>query len=572
MGIKGKMDIIKFNDEFLNMSIMSDEWWLNKEYWEQVLQPNTIWNIYKYKCEFDNPIKSCNSIWYYSEDEIWEVISKGRAVIIIGDVVRDYLKRIFLRPNSNNQKGNLYNFLDTELQKIDNNKDKEKQEKDKDKKSMINYFDKIEDRIREYTKDYVKIKSMIDELINLSYEKDFEDKLDKSDLIYVKAKETKTKPSEDQPFNGVELFDDDDVVCRRALNFTTGQILTRSPGDYITTQVDINMNYFKNDEDKEDAMEEAWGILETIYPESLTPTILFYVMSMRGTKEAMCMVNTGTGMNGKSKMVSWLFHTFGRDFVKCIDQSFFYKNSSESNNKKILNSIKNCRLIHCDDLDDSMIATDKLKVFSENHVIETTGLYKDGTIKTNYRARPVINKNSDINIKGKGMDGGLRRRLKTNYHKIQFKHEKDIDPNNNYHVLADNNIDVIIQEDYHRHALFFLLLKYSIKHQNDDENIQIINDAFMAETLEMMEDCKEEWQTWINDNIVKSDNNDWISWTKLQKILPSSPSSSPKKKLFKEYILEQYPGIEMVEQKTIAGKTHRNIFYGLKIQIDDYEF
>jgi hypothetical protein len=116
------------------------------------------------------------------------------------------------------------------------------------------------------------------------------------------------------------------------------------------------------------------------------------------------------------------------------------------------------------------------------------------------------------------------------------------------------------------------LLKYSIKHQNDDENIQIINDAFMAETLEMMEDCKEEWQTWINDNIVKSDNNDWISWTKLQKILPSSPSSSPKKKLFKEYILEQYPGIEMVEQKTIAGKTHRNIFYGLKIQIDDYEF
>ena len=50
MGIKGKMDIIKFNDEFLNMSIMSDEWWLNKEYWEQVLQPNTIWNIYKYKC------------------------------------------------------------------------------------------------------------------------------------------------------------------------------------------------------------------------------------------------------------------------------------------------------------------------------------------------------------------------------------------------------------------------------------------------------------------------------------------------------------------------------------------
>ena len=38
----------------------------------------------------------------------------------------------------------------------------------------------------------------IDELINLSYEKDFEDKLDKSDLIYVKAKETKTKLTQPQ--------------------------------------------------------------------------------------------------------------------------------------------------------------------------------------------------------------------------------------------------------------------------------------------------------------------------------------------------------------------------------------
>ena len=362
-------------------------------------------------------------------------------------------------------------------------------------------------------------------------------------------------------FDGEEYFEMIDRKTPIMIDLNSpGSTYQREPKYFMTNELDVVVG-----QSDDYQLSELENILIDICNGSrdrMQQVLLGYIMALKGTDKHYTFCHTGNGSNGKSILTALLQATF-KPFVLTVDSVELLKKSKGSRDK-FHSSLTGKRLLLIEELDESEVDTEELKILSGNAQISYKGLYRQNTIDINYTGRLFINKNNELNVGTKGNDGGLARRIKIIEHSNKFvsPEEKEKYPDNDKIIEGDGELEKRIKNGEYSGAFFDLVLQ--LISSNVVENWQ---EEFGKETNELLDDCVCDITEWARDRIVRCSEEDLDPLTlhaimdEISNELPNVKKKEVKNKL-KQYFKQRFPNTVIEECRYYHdGKRERGVTY-----------
>lgn len=559
MNIKKNMDIDNFNDYYIsNKELLKEDYLVSQDYWDNVFCYKNLAD-YHLRIAGDNRIVHDGVKYYYfhPKKRIWVVVNIKEVICIIGDDIGNFFNCYFFKGNQLDEAWKL----------------RKKSEDDTTKKNETAFFKKQRERCRAFISNHLEVKRLgIDSILFHLTDKEFGGRLNQKLLINVYTREIKKEweqwgSGEDAHDIPVEI----ETLEPTTIDLQSGHIYPRSPEDYMTTETNLISNYFKHKEDENDALRNLKEkIIEPICGDDEIAIMGAYMEALRGTDQHFVCVNEGSGMNGKTKIMEFLQHTFGENIVKTVHPDLLYKICK--NRDQALHECIGARILIADEAENNQVCPKMLKKLSENFTGWVNLKYIAELVRVDLKCRLFISKNQSLNLGDSGNDGGLQRRIKAyQYKRVFYNGENDTtkqipyDEMNENHRLADMEIENYIKDDTYRHALFLYMWDLSMKYDSN-KIIEIINKATSEKTHDLLDSYKPQWIETIEDEIEVGTPKDYILWKDFSHI------PGIKKIDFKEYLLKHFPSCQHQDRKKIKGIFYRDVFIGLKKkEIDIYD-
>lgn len=545
------MDINNFNTFYIeDEEILKGDYLVSQDYWDKVFCYKNL-SHYHLRIAGDNRIVYDGVKYYHfhREKRIWVVISIKEVICIIGDDIGNFFNMYFFKGN---QLDEAWNF-------------RKKSEDDTTKKNETAFFKKQRERCRAFISNHLEVKRLgIDSILFHLTDKEFGGKLNQKYLINVY--ERQIKQEWEQCGSGEDARDwpkEVEVLEPITIDLQTGNTFPRSPEDYMTTETNLITNYFKNKEDKEDALRNLKeNIIEPICGIDEIAIMGAYMEALRGTDQHFVVVNEGSGMNGKTKIMEFLQHTYGENIVKTVHSDLLYKICK--NRDQALHDCIGARILIADEAENNQVCPKMLKRISENSTCYVNLKYIPELVRVDLRCRLFISKNQSLNLGDSGNDGGLQRRIKAYQYKRVFYNGEDdttkqipYNEDDDNHRLADMEIENYIKDDNYRNALFLYMWDLSMKYDSD-EIIKIINETTKEKTNDLLDSYKPQWIETLEDEIEVGTPKDYILWKDFSHI------PGIKKIDFKQHLLKHFPSSTYKDRKNIKGTYVRDVFIGLK--------
>lgn len=469
---------------------------------------NVIYNYYKH--EFICANIRDNS-WYYFNSEIggkWEETEQGH----------------LLRKKFSNDIVQLYMYFQMKYQD-EINKCIDPEGDDCEKHTMYT------NRVVNISKVIIKLKDsgykdkIIKECKEYFYDKKFEDKLDsKKNLVGFE--------------NGV--YDLNKSVFRDGL-----------PDDYVTMSTGLTIPVRSKPCTIQDILEQSKDIenyheindglddfMKKVYPkvDVLEYTLRFLSSCLSGEiQEEKFYFWTGSGGNGKSKLVELIDHSLG-EYSGSLDVAFLTsKRGCSSSASPELENVKNCRFVSMSEPEkEDVVYSGKLKQMSGGDKMTSRGLFKDTKrFKPQFKIILMCN---DL-PKLAGNDGGIWRRIEVVNYIAKFSDNPrpcEADP---YQYLADEKLSSKLEE-WKLLFMIKLLEKYTIYCVEGTNPPKEVKNSTMK-----YRSSNDIIANWIDDCVIEDDGfftldelfSAWERWCDEEGV---HPKQRPVKKEIKNYLIK----------------------------------
>jgi P4 family phage/plasmid primase-like protien len=427
--------------------------------------------------------------WYQFREHKWVNIGDG----------------IALRQKISNQLLNEYFKCNTRL----NTKAQTLDEDDPMKEIMVNNIGKISKVMAKLKTNSFK-KSLIDECTELFYDEDFENKLDtKVHLIGFE--------------NGV--YDLDNDLFRDGI-----------PDDYITFSTGINYEEFEHDEE---SIVQIYTFLQQILPDKdqreYVITFLASCLDGRITEEKFP-IWTGTGGNGKSKLIELYCKSFG-EYTGVLPISMITQKRSraEACDPNLVGA-KGKRLCYFQEPDEGdKINVGLMKEMTGGDKVKARGLYsKPIEFKPQFKLLLACNEKPDM---GNGQDQGVWRRVRVVDFTSKFRDNPD--PRDPTQFKIDHHLSEKF-DSWMEPFMYILLQYYKIYKKNglkepesvklSTQNYQNDSDVFSQFFTEKIEEVE---GSMIHIDIAHSKFKDWHN-------LSICNGKTPSRKDFKKNMIQKF--------------------------------
>ena len=549
MNIKDNMDIDNFNKIFFDDKLHED-YLLDENYYTGLLSNE---NLVKYLNselhKWDERLVFCRGRGYhYGTKCKWEIISNDRCQWIISKYIVRFLTIHLVK---NKQLQNAMKSLP-------------EPPSEKEQKALVKFLQKQYAKIQKYTENEFEVDKHFKKIKELITDDDLENKLNRCELIncYRRVEKKEYIQHEDLVGEEYEKYTYIDEAC--AIDLRTGEIHDRSPDHYLTTETLINLDYFElYEKNKEYYISSVEELLRPILGiEKRKGMCAGLILALRLSPLPFFMVNEGSGQNGKTLLFDFVKNTFGKEFVKDAYNDFFYEGSSKDQG---YDDLYGARIVLAEELKDKQVDVAFLKLVSTHHEAKFKAKYIQELQNGYWTSKVFINKNKMINLGEAGDDGGLKRRMNTcKFETTFFNSEDDIckgikfNSSNSNHQLGSSSVNDDIENPDYQHGLFFYLLEISKKHQKDEDLFKILHNNFMKETMEVMDSQRPEYLDWIDNELEKGKEEDFILWKDWKKRVGTRNKTN-----WRDYIKNTFNGI-YIDITTINKKTYRDVIWGVR--------
>lgn len=257
---------------------------------------------------------------------------------------------------------------------------------------------------------------------------------------------------------------------------------------------------------------------------------------------------TGSGGNGKSKLVELIDFTFG-DYSRSMDVAYLTtKKGSSSAASPELENVKSARFVYLSEPEKAdQIYVGKLKLMTGGDKMTTRGLFKETTqFKPQFKMILMCN---DL-PKLAGNDGGIWRRIEVVNYQAKFSDNPRPSPADPYQYLADEQLSTKLKE-WKLLFMIKLLDKYRIYNKEGTKPPEDVKKATKSYRT-----CNDIIANWISDDIIPCDEfssfdelyDAWERWCDDEGY---NPKQRPNKQEVKLYLLNEQ---EKSEYGLVMGK------------------
>eukprot|EP00884_Botryococcus_braunii_P001494 jgi/Botrbrau1/11345/Bobra.0038s0102.1 len=228
-----------------------------------------------------------------------------------------------------------------------------------------------------------------------------------------------------------------------------------------------------------------------------------------GNREEIFMILQGAGRNGKGLMLDLVIKTFGEDYTGSIKESYYttYERHSESGTPMLLD-LRGKRLGITDETtDEAKFITRTMKRDTGGGMVKGRALYSNTVMEFRLFYTPLLSTNYEI--LWTDVDVGLiKRAVKINFEVPFFfgkVGDRDYDPNNPLHKLADLTLNDRVKNDVSLRQAFANLIIETYKAYKERGHL-ILTDTVRATTEEYTANLNPALQ-WANQNLEKGTQN-----------------------------------------------------------------